>query len=233
MRQYWINYNGKQDGPMSLEQIAQMGVDETAYVWHSGLPDWVRITEVTELNEMLQQARYASQQAQEQAPEIPQQAQELAPEMPQQTQEQAPEMPQQVQEQAPEMPQQTQEQAPEMPQQTQELAPEMPQQAQEQAPEMPHVVYTAQGPVFPAQHPMPEEAPKCPPTNLVWAIITTLLCCTPAGIVGIVFAFMTKKHYREGNYEKAQKMSDYGAWAIIFAITCAFQGIQSMQDLPF
>ena len=89
---------------------------------------------------------------------------------------------------------------------------------------------------------MPEEAPKCPPTNLVWAIITTLLCCTPAGIVGIVFAFMTKKHYREGNYEKAQKMSDYGAWAIIFAIilglitmpiSCAFQGIQSMQDLPF
>ncbi len=231
MRQYWINYNGKQDGPMSLEQIAQMGVDETAYVWHSGLPDWVRITEVTELNEMLQQARYASQQAQEQAPEMPQQAQEQAPEMPQQTQEQAPEMPQQVQEQAPEMPQQAQEQAP-----------EMPQQAQEQAPEMPQVVYTAQGPVFPAQHPMPEEAPKCPPTNLVWAIITTLLCCTPAGIVGIVFAFMTKKHYREGNYEKAQKMSDYGAWAIIFAIilglitmpiSCAFQGIQSMQDLPF
>ena len=76
------------------------------------------------------------------------------------------------------------------------------------------------GPAMAAAQPMPapEEVPECPPTNLVWSIIVTLLCCTPAGIVGIVFAFLTKKHYRQGNYKKAQRMSDYGAWAVIASI---------------
>ena len=41
---------------MSMEQLAQMGVDESAYVWHSGLPDWVRITNVPELKEMLKES---------------------------------------------------------------------------------------------------------------------------------------------------------------------------------
>ena len=53
MRQYWINFKGKQEGPMSIEQMAQMGIDESAYVWHSGLPDWVKITSVPELKDML------------------------------------------------------------------------------------------------------------------------------------------------------------------------------------
>ena len=70
-----------------------------------------------------------------------------------------------------------------------------------------------------------EPVPECPPTNLVWAIIATVLCCTPAGIVGIVFAYLTKKRYNEGDYAKAQKMSDWGAWSIIFAIIL---GLMSM-----
>ena len=53
MRQYWINFKGNQQGPVSKEQLAHMGLDNTAYVWHSGLPDWVKITAVPELSDII------------------------------------------------------------------------------------------------------------------------------------------------------------------------------------
>ena len=71
MRQYWINFKGKQEGPMSIEKMAQMGVDETAYVWHSGLPDWVSITRVPELADMIEKAKNAESLAQQQQQETP------------------------------------------------------------------------------------------------------------------------------------------------------------------
>ena len=71
MRQYWINFKGKQEGPMSIEKMAQMGVDETAYVWHSGLPDWVSITRVPELADMIEMAKNAESLAQQQQQETP------------------------------------------------------------------------------------------------------------------------------------------------------------------
>ena len=160
---------------MSMEQLAQMGVDESAYVWHSGLPDWVRITNVPELKEMLENNNEPAQD--EPVPNLPEQeagSDELV---------------------------------------TSEVVDE------DEIPSLDNVMESNEqspymagnyGPAMAAAQPMPapEEVPECPPTNLVWSIIVTLLCCTPAGIVGIVFAFLTKKHYRQGNYKKAQRMSD-------------------------
>ena len=54
-----------------MEQLAQMGVDESAYVWHSGLPDWVRITNVPELKEMLENNNGPAQD--EPVPNLPEQ----------------------------------------------------------------------------------------------------------------------------------------------------------------
>ena len=170
---------------MSMEQLAQMGVDESAYVWHSGLPDWVRITNVPELKEMLENNNGPAQD--EPVPNLPEQeagSDELV---------------------------------------TSEVVDE------DEIPSLDNVMESNEqspymagnyGPAMAAAQPMPapEEVPECPPTNLVWSSIVTLLCCTPAGIVGIVFAFLTKKHYRQGNYKKAQRMSDYGAWAVIASI---------------
>ena len=189
MRQYWINFKGEQSGPMSKEQMARLGLDESAYVWHSGLPDWVKISKVPELSDLLAGNVEAPEMPVEEAPELPQlqDVEESMPEMPQQ---------QVVDEQMPEMP--LQQEASQF-----GYAPDGMQYATQQS----------TPPAMPQQEP-----PKCPPTNLVWAIITTLLCCCPAGIVGLIFAFLTKKHYREGNYEKAERMSEYGAWAIIFSI---------------
>ena len=47
--QYWINHNGVQSGPVDLDALKQMGLTSSAYVWHEGLADWVKITQLPEL----------------------------------------------------------------------------------------------------------------------------------------------------------------------------------------
>ena len=177
MRRYWINFRGKQSGPLSIEDLERMGVDKTAYVWHSGLADWVKITKVPELNEMLENMAAGVETAASQVADVPQN------------------------------------------------------DAPNEAAELPPYNYGPQGPARQQGGYSPQyasggngyaqavsETPECPPTNLVWAIISTICCCWPLGILGIIFAYLTKKHYKEGNYRKAEKFSEYGAWMIIASI---------------
>lgn len=72
--------------------------------------------------------------------------------------------------------------------------------------------------------PMHEQVPrpKCPPTNLVAAIVCTLLCCTPFGVAGIVCAVLTQNHYNAGNYEKARKYSQWSDWMCILSVVLFF-----------
>lgn len=61
-----------------------------------------------------------------------------------------------------------------------------------------------------------EPKEKCPPTNLVWAILAAILCCTPLAIPGIIFAIMVRKKYNRGDYEGAFKASERAAlWTIL------------------
>ena len=46
--QYWINHNGVQSGPVDLDGLKAMGLTSAAYVWHEGLSDWVKITQLPE-----------------------------------------------------------------------------------------------------------------------------------------------------------------------------------------
>lgn len=69
-----------------------------------------------------------------------------------------------------------------------------------------------------------------PDSNLVWAILCTIFCCLPLGIVAIVYAAKVDSLYNSGNYEEAQRASDkarkfsiYGALAgvavgVIYAV---------------
>jgi hypothetical protein len=66
-----------------------------------------------------------------------------------------------------------------------------------------------------------------PDNNLVWAILSTLFCCLPLGIVAIVYAAKVDGLYREGDYDgaceaayKAKKFSLYGAACA--AVFCVF-----------
>ena len=58
-----------------------------------------------------------------------------------------------------------------------------------------------------------------PDKYLVWAILTTIFCCLPFGIVSIVFAAKVDGLYAGGNYAEAQAASESAKkWAIIAAI---------------
>ncbi|MFG2007168.1 CD225/dispanin family protein [Spirillospora sp. NPDC048911] len=58
-----------------------------------------------------------------------------------------------------------------------------------------------------------------PPNHLVWAILTTLFCCLPAGIASIVFAAQVNSKWQSGDYEGAQKSSNNAkTWAIVSAV---------------
>ncbi len=59
-----------------------------------------------------------------------------------------------------------------------------------------------------------------PPNNLVWAILTTLFCCLPFGIVSIVFAAQVNSKWNAGDAAGAQASSAKARqWAIYSAVT--------------
>ncbi len=61
-----------------------------------------------------------------------------------------------------------------------------------------------------------------PDSNLVWAILTTLLCCLPFGIVAIVYASKVDSLYAAGQYAEAQQASDNAKkWSILAAVVGA------------
>jgi len=62
-----------------------------------------------------------------------------------------------------------------------------------------------------------ENQPTNPPdNNLVWAILCTVLCCLPLGIVAIIKSSNVNTLWAQGNYEAAQKAADdakkYSIW---------------------
>ena len=74
-----------------------------------------------------------------------------------------------------------------------------------------HAGWPAQQPGWPAQ--------REPDNYLVWAILCTVLCCIPFGIVSIVYATRVSGLWAEGRYAEAQTASDNAKkWAIIGAV---------------
>lgn len=67
----------------------------------------------------------------------------------------------------------------------------------------------------------PQSSPHVPPPNyLVWAILTTILCCLPFGIVSIIYAAQVNSKWTAGDYEGAKfssKNAKIWAW-VAFAV---------------
>lgn len=56
--------NGKQEGPFSIDELAQQGINPESEVWAPGMADWMQAGDVPELTAVLQRAEFeASQQA--------------------------------------------------------------------------------------------------------------------------------------------------------------------------
>ncbi len=73
-------------------------------------------------------------------------------------------------------------------------------------------------PGYPA--PQPGWPPQREPDNyLVWAILVTIMCCLPLGIVSIVYSTKVSGLWAQGRYAEAQTAADNAKkWAIIAAV---------------
>lgn len=187
---YWINIDGVQSGPLSIEELKAIDLnDENVYVWCEGMADWERACDCAELKDLIQPKQNVAEPVAEAEtePKVTSEPEEV-PEIPVPT----------VETETP-----AEEGEPEVPE-IPAANPVAEQQLNADAatPEVPRIVYV--------QQPKP-----CPPTNLVWGILTTVLCCTVFGVVSIVYATQVTNAYNDGNYEKAYKCSERAAgWAI-------------------
>lgn len=159
--QYWINHKGVQSGPVDLDGLKQMGLTSAAYVWHEGLTDWVKITQLPELQGLYEMtadtgAAAGSRDAAATGETMRQ---------------------------------------------------ESPAAATQPGQCAPHVPTDAG-----------QEGDPIPPSNLMWAIAATVLCCAPLGIVAIINAARVAKCYRAGDIMGARSASQAAAWWSIAAI---------------
>lgn len=57
-----------------------------------------------------------------------------------------------------------------------------------------------------------------PDNNLVWAILSTVMCCLPLGIVAIIKASSVDELWNSGKYDEAyQAAADARKWSLIGA----------------
>ena len=61
-----------------------------------------------------------------------------------------------------------------------------------------------------------ENKPTRPSSYLALAIISTILCCLPTGIVSIIYATKVNSAYEDGNYDEANRASKNAkTWGIV------------------
>ena len=83
-------------------------------------------------------------------------------------------------------------------------------------PEEPIVPPVPSEPEMPIVPPVPVPSEAEAPTNLVWAVIVTVMCCQITGIIAIVYGAMTSTANSAGNYEKARHYSDIAQiWVMV------------------
>ena len=82
--------------------------------------------------------------------------------------------------------------------------------------------------LLPARQP----AAKYPPTNLVWAILSTICCCLPAGIVAIIYSVKVSNKFSMGDFEGAERASETSAWWCIASIVLGIISLPLAYLLP-
>ena len=184
---YWANINGVQHGPVEKQQLLGLGLTRESYVWREGLEDWVMVQNFSELDDLFPVKPVSD------VPPTDDSTSTLAAETPR-------------------CEPLTEETPADEPAEDKTPADDTVPPAIPQIPQIPQQPYQQpyQQTVAPQQ-----PLPPCPPTNLVWGILTTVLCCQVLGIVSIVYALQVKAKYDSGDLETAQRYSDRAAmWSI-------------------
>ncbi|MBO4870639.1 MAG: CD225/dispanin family protein [Muribaculaceae bacterium] len=100
--------------------------------------------------------------------------------------------------------------------------PQQPQYAQQQYVQpqpQPQVQYGPQPQYAQQPYQQPAGSMPMPDTHMVGAILTTLFCCLPLGIVAIIKASQVSNNYNQGNYNAAVQASNeakkWMTWGIV------------------
>ena len=185
---YWVNIDGIQSGPISRDELANIDFNpEVTYVWHEELDDWQRIDHLSEFADIVA----AKQKA---AAEHSGQSENSEHSEHSENSEQSEESEHSESSVTP---------------------PPVPQPPVPQPPELQHAM--PQPPMPQPPMPQPPVAPEAEaPTNLVWAVIATVMCCQITGVIAIVYGAMTSSANSAGNYEKARRYSDIAQiWVMV------------------
>lgn len=59
--------------------------------------------------------------------------------------------------------------------------------------------------------------PSKPDNYLTWSIVTTVLCCVPVGIMGIIYSNKAEKLWQQHKYEEAQRYAGMAKTSCIIA----------------
>lgn len=204
---FWIRINGLQEGPMEIDQMKQYNITPTTYVWCAGMKDWAYARDVDDLKEVLQQC------TNENVPTPPTNPETLDIDTANDVVETN-----EVEEFEP--------QIDDKPAEEEDIANEP-------------IVHTApvvdepqqSAPTQPETDVKSKDVPPCPPTNLVWSILATVLCCQVLGIIAIVFSAQVTSKYNTGDYTTAKKYSEWSAWLVIASIVLSI--LWSSFALPF
>ena len=216
--QYWIIKDGESKGPFTLEELQAMGISQTTKIWCKGMDNWTKAGE-TDIADVL--FAHVVDESEERSAESG-----VAPECGERSAESA---------EASESEERSAESA-EAPEQPRMTPPPYNPAPYSQPPYMP------QQPPMPGYRPQPSpqqiyndgyrrgledgkkldadtDTSKCPPSNMVWAVLATVFCCMPAGIVSIVYASRVSGLYHKGDFVGAKRASDRAAyWALGSAI---------------
>jgi predicted secreted protein len=77
--------------------------------------------------------------------------------------------------------------------------------------------YGSPPPPYGGMPPGPGPGGPPPPNNLVWAILTTIFCCLPLGVVSIVFAAQVNSKWQAGDVAGAQESANRARQFAIFS----------------
>ena len=73
------------------------------------------------------------------------------------------------------------------------------------------------------------QRPIKPNNHLAWAILSTIFCCLPLGIVSIVYASKVDGLYNAGDYvgayNAANKAQNYALWGTVIGFICILGGV--------
>lgn len=86
--------------------------------------------------------------------------------------------------------------------------------------QQPNPGYQQPGPGFAPGQNFGGDVPPCPPNYLAWAIIVTILCCLPFGIVAIVKSSEVNNAYAAGDYTRAYNSSQSAKNWCIWGAVC-------------